>query len=245
MRVLHRSLAVVAVTVVCCNLISPRVRADGLYSVTDLGAASPTGGSYLNLLSAAQLAAFQAGSFDVYAHPATAYYTSVTNPDSNTLQGADASHSVTLSIVTGNNVGQYTGTAQVGGPSITDLVYYQPYPHTITDFSPHGAGLQSSGYIYEVITPNGQFFNFDGAAAGINDHSVIAYNIYTPRQSARQMELRLPTYRRRDSAKALARLVERTLSPTPSTTSTRSSAGLRSPAVPSTRFSTLAVQCRT
>ncbi|MGP0069036.1 MAG: hypothetical protein ACLQGP_36230 [Isosphaeraceae bacterium] len=45
-------------------------RADALYSVTNLGAANPSG-NYLGALSQSDQAAFQTGSFDVYVHPST------------------------------------------------------------------------------------------------------------------------------------------------------------------------------
>jgi hypothetical protein len=76
------------------GLFGPAVRADALYTITDLGPASPSAaylsgqspgdssGAYLSALSPGQLAAFQAGSFDVYSHPATGWSTaSQQNPD--------------------------------------------------------------------------------------------------------------------------------------------------------------------
>ena len=65
------------------GMLAGTSRADGLYSITELGPANPSAaylngdgqldpsGNYLGLLSPADQAAFKAGSFDVFAHPAT------------------------------------------------------------------------------------------------------------------------------------------------------------------------------
>lgn len=97
MREMHRCVLHAGLIAVCSGLVSPFVRADGLYSVTDLGPSSPSvnaaggnqssssstypylsgqdlipsNGNYLPALTAAQQASFQSGSFDLYAHPAT------------------------------------------------------------------------------------------------------------------------------------------------------------------------------
>ena len=81
------------------NVLVPLVRADAICSVTELGAASPTGayfngqtsidptGNYLSALNTGQQTAFQAGSFDIYSYPATESETVALTPDYSLLQG--------------------------------------------------------------------------------------------------------------------------------------------------------------
>ena len=117
-----------AVALFLIGLISSHVRADALYSVTDLGLASPTAnvtgqsqsntgtgypylsgsntlnsnGNYLGALSTAQQAAFQAGSFDLYSHPGTMPYPYGNTPFYNT--SADTYGGGTYDVV-GSNQG--------------------------------------------------------------------------------------------------------------------------------------------
>jgi probable HAF family extracellular repeat protein len=191
-RVIHHCVVSLASAVVFCGFVSPRIRADAIYSVTDLGQANSSGaylsnqttidptGNYLSALSASQQTAFQAGSFDIYAHPATASETSALTPDYTLLQGTVPSRDVSL--VTSNNTGEFAGTALVesqSGSGRGDLVRYMPASHVVpSDGNP--AGTQSSGYLANVNTPLGPNISFLGSVAGINDHAVVAYNINAP-----------------------------------------------------------------
>jgi probable HAF family extracellular repeat protein len=193
-RFIHRCVLTVARAAVLCGFMSLQARADAIYSVTDLGQASPSGAylngqtsidpteNYLSALNASQQAAFQAGSFDVYAHPATASETSALTPDYSSLQGYVPSRY--NSLVTSNNIGQYAGAAVVepnGENGWGDLVRYTPAPHIVSgDGNPWQQGTQTSGYLSNITTPLGSNISFLGAVAGLNDHSVIAYNIYVP-----------------------------------------------------------------
>ena len=196
MRVIHHCVFSLASAVVFCGFMSPRIRADAIYSVTDLGQANSTGaylsnqttidptGNYLSTLGASQQAAFQAGSFDVYAHPATASETSALTPDYSLLQGTVPSRYVELA--TNNNMGQFAGTAVVenqSGSGWGDLVVYSPAPHIVPSNS-NSSGVQSSGYLANVNTPLGPNTSFLGGVAGINDHAVVAYNINAPAPAA-------------------------------------------------------------
>ena len=110
----------------CLGLAVHQTRADAIYSVSDLGPASPSA-AYLNGTSpidpsgnylrpnASQQAAFQAGSFDVYAHPASGWSAaSQQNPDLTNVQGTLFNlNTRSLSMVTSNNVGGYAGTASL------------------------------------------------------------------------------------------------------------------------------------
>jgi hypothetical protein len=83
-RGMHRNTLQFLSALVFCGLIASGAEAGAIYSVTDLGTASPSApylsgqsqldpsGNYLSALNGSQQAAFQQGSFDVYAHPATA-----------------------------------------------------------------------------------------------------------------------------------------------------------------------------
>ena len=84
-------------------------------------------------------------------------------------------------MITGNNVGEYAGTASVS--TVGELVVYYPSPHLISDQQTTAAGTQSPGYVTESLsplTPLGWGASFWGAVAGINDHSVMAYSMYQP-----------------------------------------------------------------
>jgi hypothetical protein len=132
---------------VLCSSISG-ARADSLFSVTNLGPASPGSsfylnynlsdptGNYLDALSRADQAAFRSGSFDVYAHPATGWSTTGMNPDLSQL-GYDV---VRDSMVTGNNLGEYAGTATFASPSWPStepgVALYYPDPHPEPSLGP-------------------------------------------------------------------------------------------------------------
>ncbi len=144
-----------AVALFLIGLISSHVRADALYSVTDLGLASPTAnvtglsrsntgtgypylsgsntfnsnGNYLGALSTAQQAAFQAGSFDLYAHAATSPYlysgtAFFQNGGSYDIVGDDQSEAYLKNAVlmTTNNLGVAVGIAT----EVTSGAFLQP-----------------------------------------------------------------------------------------------------------------------
>ena len=114
-------------------LLSREAVAEPLFTVTDLGPASPSAaylsgqsqldptGNYLPLLTAGQQAAFQAGSFDVYAHPATAtagftFYMCPRPADIVRVQ--DNTDPIEISnpyLITSNNVGVSAGTDPKSG----------------------------------------------------------------------------------------------------------------------------------
>ena len=197
MPVIQHCVLLAATAAVCCGVLACDVRADAIYSIADLGAASPSGahlsgqttidptGNYLTALSASQQAAFQPGSFDVSSHPATASETAALTPDYSLLPGAVPARDVSL--VATNNIGDYAGTAVVesqSGGGWGDLVRYTQAPHVVQSGGTSGS-TQSSGYLSTVNTPLGPNVSFLGAVAGINDHGVIAYNVYAPGPASR------------------------------------------------------------
>jgi len=184
-RGLHRGALQLAVALVLSGFMSQNANADALYSVTNLGGADPSG-NYLNALSAGQQAAFQAGSFDVYAHPATVsglpefHQGDIVRTD--LLDGDTILSSPNL--VTSNNLGMNAGTSVETLPNVptatsTQLVVFKPDPHTVTvpDSSNSGSPVQvqSPGYLVSYFTyTSTNYGQFNGTVAGINDHQVIA-----------------------------------------------------------------------
>jgi probable HAF family extracellular repeat protein len=175
------------------GMLAGTSRADGLYSDTELGPAKPSAaylsgngqldpsGNYLGLLSPADQAAFKAGSFDVFAHPATVtglptfYNRDILAPDYRS--GVTALSSPYL--VTANNVGNSAGISTETLPNLIgfssrQLVVFSEQPHTLGDPSHPGQLLQSPGYLDSYITSNLPNFPFNGTVAGINDHRVVA-----------------------------------------------------------------------
>jgi hypothetical protein len=160
---------------------APVSRADVLFTATDLGPASPSpdyylggqipsdpNGNYLTLLSPSQQAAFQAGSFDAFAHPANT--TSVSNPDWYGL--ANANQYLGLNWATGNNLGGLAGLAAISGSGNGDmLVVYTPGLHVIS--GPRDFGTESSGYVGLGDGPMSNYNFQSSVVAGINDHYVI------------------------------------------------------------------------
>src|SRR5947207_717273 len=83
MRVWLRSVQRLVMVFGFLGAFSTAARADALYSVTNLGPVNPSAdslsgksqldpsGNYLGALTPADQGTFRAGSFDVYAHPAT------------------------------------------------------------------------------------------------------------------------------------------------------------------------------
>lgn len=149
------------------GLGSEAARADAMYSIVNLGSADPNA-SYLPALSAADQAAFKAGSFDVYAHPSTLSQGQVpgyNNPISNdyVLGG---------SMVTSNNLGVNAGTMGV------QLQYWSGWETTYaaiyTPRSPTLAGGLSQVNTFGLDNYGSAFY---GNVAGINDHGILAMNV--------------------------------------------------------------------
>jgi probable HAF family extracellular repeat protein len=164
------------------GVFSSASRAAALYSVTNLGTANPSG-NYLGALSPADQAAFQAGSFDVYAHPVTV--TSLPTFHQGDVVRTDLMNGDDIlsnpAMVTSNNLGMNAGTATEtlpssnSGSSTTQLVVFRPDPHTVQDPSNPGVTVQSPGYLVKYFTEsNSNFGQFTGSVAGINDHQAIA-----------------------------------------------------------------------
>ena len=165
-------------------------RADGLFSLTNLGPANPSAsyldgtsqldasGNYLGALGVADRAAFQSGSFDVFAHPSTAstlpnYYSTgaIQNGQVQADVGvlalnwlAPPQYMVLANpeMVTGNNLGSNagfaTGSSAFGAPYIgKQLVDFTPDPHSvkILNLSQPGATqtAQGPGYLSLILTP--------------------------------------------------------------------------------------------
>jgi probable HAF family extracellular repeat protein len=174
--------------------------AEALYSVTNLGSVNPSAdylsgksqldpsGNYLSALSSADQATFKAGSFDVYAHPATA------GPLPDSYDG-DVAHSAFMSrdmlrlsspdLVTSNNRGVDAGSSFLAYQNLDDytirqLVTFTPSPHS---FPPPGGDwypnqtIHSPGYLGNIrtYTDNNPYGIFNGTVAGINDHAIIAF----------------------------------------------------------------------
>ncbi len=139
------------------GILSGSAGAAALYSVTNLGPANSSG-SYLGALSASDQSAFQSGSFDVYAHPATVsglgefHQGDIVRTD---LMDGDIILS-SPSLVTSNNLGVNAGTSfetlpNLGSSSTQQLVIFLSDPHTVTNPS-NGQTLQSPGYLSQYFT---------------------------------------------------------------------------------------------
>jgi probable HAF family extracellular repeat protein len=171
----------------------PEARADALYMVSDLGPSNPST-NYLNALRAADQAAFQSGSFDGYAHPATVtslptFYQSpsgawdvVVSQDNPNGMTSIRSPIMTAS----NSIGQEAGTGGEFTQSLPNslagqTVLFTPDPHTVTQppspAEPNGTSVQSPGYM--SIIPNnlsGFGLAFAGSIAGLNDRDAVIIN---------------------------------------------------------------------
>jgi probable HAF family extracellular repeat protein len=198
-RVTH----LIAGAILLCGLLTPDLMADPLYTVTKLGpaspsAASPSGqgqfepsGSYLPLLSATQQAAFQAGSFDGYAHPATFQGGPFFMDSGGDIVRTNLETSpevVSPVFVTSNNLGVTAGTGNeyfyAESDSANQLVVFTPKPHTVT-YSPtdnwQTTTVQSPGYL-SVLWASSTLATagmFQGLVAGINDHGNLALTEYS------------------------------------------------------------------
>ncbi len=180
-----------ALVLVVCSLAAT-ARADALYSVTNLGAANPSAaflngtnqfdpsGNYLNALSPTDRAAFQAGSFDVFAHTGAGYHSSVQNPRMSDVSGLGDSRGLAslFWMSTGNNHGFYIGTGNLPSPVgfLQQIVAYSPAPEVIPE-TPYSPQLQSSGVVNMVITstvvPGHAYY---GSVAGLNDTNAMLLN---------------------------------------------------------------------
>ena len=212
MTIFRRCILCLAAQAAVFVLIAGRARADAIYSVNDLGAATPTAnasgqngtvssansfpvlsgqnlvnsnGNYLTALSQGQQVAFQAGSFDVYAHPATsslygqAFYPAAGGYDVvNTYTSFDQISN--FSLKTSNNLGVTAGTANEVATNIDQsrLVTFLSDPHSVVQAGSANqqTTLASPGYVTSASPgPAGSFY---GNVSGINDHNNIAYTQY-------------------------------------------------------------------
>ncbi len=156
-----------------------------MYTVTDLGAANPSQNSdYLALLPPSVRASFQAGSFDVHAHPYTGGTLpiflgtgDVATPSANLTHTAFFSD---LSFVTSNNQGVSAGTGVVNSMQndygdAPQIVTFASDPHTVSYLPTSSDGplltMSSPGHMYDFPSPypNGFF----GNVTGINDNGLI------------------------------------------------------------------------
>jgi probable HAF family extracellular repeat protein len=191
-----RQLAVVSVVV---GFLTGMAQAAALYSVTDLGPAgmapnssfswlgvsylSPTS-SYLGALGPADQAAFQAGSFDIYAHPAVLVNSPQFNPDFTNI-GDQVSN---IALDTMNNLGVSVGTALqrlLGGDEVPQVIEYTPNPHAViyniwSQYTWAEQGTQSSGYYNLLVSVPTGSSQFIGSVSGINDHNITALNAMNP-----------------------------------------------------------------
>ena len=187
-------------------------------------------GNYLGALSPADQAAFQAGSFDVFlrirqpsatCRPTTrgAGSSTVDVNYPNTINGVEyLNHFL---ITTSNNLGVNAGTAYESstawaGNSYTQVVFFTPDPHTITNgYSGSNTDplqtLQSLGYLSPVLltASTNTYGQFYGTVAGINDHNILAlteyqYVIATRRSKSLTSKALRPIIRRAASASAVS-----------------------------------------
>lgn len=215
-RISGRFALCVAATLALSGIVCQRAGADVMYSVTDLGQAAPaTGGllaglvygatypaptlypngNYLGALSQSQQAAFQSGSFDIYAHPATVGNLPVFYSPGDGVQPPENGNGYYtysgFNMTTSNNLGVNAGTANtmisaIPGGGYTSGVIFTPDPHTVyvPDSSSNPSGpstpVTSPGYLggfaYSSQYGYGVFY---GVVAGINDHNNLAFSEFT------------------------------------------------------------------
>ncbi len=214
MRIIGQSALCIAAALALSGFLSHQARADGLYSVTNLGAAAPaTGGlysnpasypylssqtpplypngNYLGALSQSEQAAFQSGSFDVYAHPATVGYL----PTYYASAGAATDVAIpytgngfysynNFNFTTSNNLGVNAGVANttnsaVGGGYFSGVTF-TPDPHTVyatSNYIGTSTAVASPGYLGTFANTSTNIYgSFYGTVAGINDHGNLALN---------------------------------------------------------------------
>jgi probable HAF family extracellular repeat protein len=209
----HRIKRIVWVAaVVLAGSFARAANGDAIYSITDLGAVTPTAnvsggnqstpssqypflsgvnllntnGNYLSLLSPSEQAAFQAGSFDLYAHPATTSQSGVFYNDGGTFDVYNSYQSTEyatgLNLLSSNNLGVSVGTANDNIPAAGTafrLAEFTSDPHTIDNANSSYILVQSPGYLALLQTHSDQTYGqFYGTPSGINDHNVIALTEY-------------------------------------------------------------------
>ena len=214
-RTIGRSALCIAAAMALNSFLSQQATADVLYSVTNLGPAAPaTGGlyppnpasypylssqtllypngNYLGALSQSEQAAFQSGSFDIYAHPATVGY--LPTYYSSAGAGTDILIPYTgngfyiyngFDFTTSNNLGVSAGTANrassaVGqGDAFTWGVTFTPGPHTVSNNNPYDLQTETSPGYLGTFASSSAYGQFYGTVAGINDHGNLALNEFT------------------------------------------------------------------
>jgi probable HAF family extracellular repeat protein len=203
-QIIGRSALCIAAALALSGFLSQQARADVLYSVTNLGAANP-GGSYLSALNQGQQASFQAGSFDIYAHPATVgslppYYSSAGAPTDVAIPytGNGTQTFGGFVMTTSNNLGVNAGTADESstawGGSYTQAVIFTPDPHTVSVQNPTQPSStptteSSPGYLNMLSTSTSNIFNqFIGKIAGINDQNNLALTESIINSSGQQIQ---------------------------------------------------------
>ena len=152
-------LATLLVALVSFAALPTRTHAGSMFSVTDLGTADPSG-NYLTALSPADQATFQAGSFDMFAHPPTVRdVPEYQIPMSENYQyGAMAT-----SNNQGINAGVMTNQNSFLGEQRMVAIYYPGTQYPLAPVQTNSSGTY------------GQFY---GTVAGFNDHNVLALTEY-------------------------------------------------------------------
>ena len=203
MRGWQRRMRHLGIALVLFGCLATGARADALYSVTSLGPANPSqsfltgstmavpgtnvpdpSGNYLPELSPADRAAFQSGSFDVFAHPGSAYYASNPVPDETRLGGGiQSSQEYNNWALTGNNLGDYAGTSSIDGRQSEQfhLLMYTPDPHVVYPnddvYPPVDQSFQATGTLSVVSTnDDAKYGSFYGTVSGLNDKGVMLVN---------------------------------------------------------------------
>jgi len=174
-RIIGRSALCLTAALTLSGFFFQQARADVLYSVTNLGPAGPTtgglypnpgypylnsqtllypNGNYLGALSQSQQATFQAGSFDIYAHPATTSLSGLGfypgNGGYTTVDYQNSSSFVAgVNLTTSNNLGVAAGTAYEGGLAGDQnrLVVFTPDPQLISLPYPSNQQVQNPGVL--------------------------------------------------------------------------------------------------
>ena len=159
-----------------------KTSADAIYSVKEVGPVDSTG-NYLNDLSTADQAAFRAGSFDQYAHPAVGSPFEGLTYNGEAVPYTTGTHAglvYTGLYTTSNNMGVDIGSASyqasVGDSSFSHIAAFTPDPHTASESTwggPPYTAVQSPGYV-NVLDPGGPS---NLIPAGINDHDQAIANL--------------------------------------------------------------------
>jgi probable HAF family extracellular repeat protein len=184
----HQRVWQVVTVLLLVGLLPSRARADALYTAADLGLANPSA-NYLNALTSSQQATFQAGSFDVYSHPAAVNGSAYTFyfPSGDIvpyLGGPPMIDQVSFpSLVTSNNNGDTIGTGQLvqGSGTNNQLVLLDYSPHQVeTPWTPQDPNhfITSPGYLYILGIPWSGSASQPPVFGGINDHLSVALTEY-------------------------------------------------------------------